>query len=161
MAIDPRAFRDCLGCFVTGVTVVTSVSKAGEHVGLTVNSFNSVSLDPPMVLFSLDRQAQSLPVLETAGRFAVSVLSNHQEAVSNRFARRDTDKWDGTAFRVGETGCRLIEGAMASFDCRTYAQHDGGDHVIFVGEVLAMAVDPAKQPLVYYKGRYNSLAAVA
>lgn len=161
MAIDQQAFRDCLGCFVTGVTVVTSVGRNGEHVGLTVNSFNSVSLDPPMVLFSLDRRAQSLPVLEAAGRFAVSVLSDHQEAVSNRFARRDADKWDGTAFRTGETGCRLIEDAMATFDCRTYAQHDGGDHVIFVGEVLAMDIDPAKRPLVYYKGRYNSLAAVA
>ena len=161
MTLDKRAFRDCLGCFVTGITIVTSVSGEGEHVGLTVNSFNSVSLEPPMVLFSLDRQALSLPIFEAAGRFAVNVLSDHQEPLSNRFARREIDKWDGVGFIEGETGCRLLDGTMAAFDCKTYAQYDGGDHVIVVGQVIDMRLDQAAEPLVFYKGAYNSLSAVA
>ena len=161
MTLDKRAFRDCLGCFVTGITIVTSVSEDGEHVGLTVNSFNSVSLDPPMVLFSLDREAQSLPVFQSAGRFAVNVLSDQQEAHSNLFAQRNAEKWDGVAFTHGSSGCRLIEGTMAAFDCETYAQYDGGDHIIFVGKVIDMRIDHNARPLVYYKGAYNSLSAVA
>lgn len=154
MTIDRSAFRDILGCFVTGVTVVTALGEDGEHVGLTVNSFNSVSLEPPMVLFSLDRGAQSLPVFETSGAFAVSLLSDAHEALSNRFAQRNTDKWDGVAYRVGANGCRLLEGSMATFECTTYAQYDGGDHVIFVGTVVAMSADPEARPLVYYRGAY-------
>ena len=161
MTIDKNAFRNGLGCFVTGVTVVTTVDDKGEHVGLTVNSFNSVSLDPPMVLFSLDRDALSLPVFETAGRFAVNVLADHQEPLSNRFAQRKEEKWSGTRFTEGETGCRLIAGAMAHFECETYAQYDGGDHVIFVGRVVAMEIDTAANPLVFYKGSYNGLSDVA
>ena len=161
MTIDRLAFRDSLGCFVTGVTIVTTVGADGEHVGLTVNSFNSVSLDPPMVLFSLDRSAQSLPVFEASGAFAVSVLSDAHEALSNRFAQRNADKWDGVACRTGSNGCRLLDGSMAEFECTTYAQYDGGDHVIFVGTVIAMNVDPDARPLVYYRGAYNSLTAVA
>jgi len=161
MTIDRLAFRDSLGCFVTGVTIVTSVDAEGGHVGLTANSFNSVSLEPPMVLFSLDRAAQSLPVFETSGRFAVSVLSNAHEALSNRFAQSKTDKWEGVAHRTGTNGCRLLDGAVASFECATYAQYDGGDHIIFVGTVVAMNVDPVAKPLVFYRGAYNSLSAVA
>jgi flavin reductase (DIM6/NTAB) family NADH-FMN oxidoreductase RutF len=161
MSIDRLAFRDSLGCFVTGVTIVTTLGADGEHVGLTVNSFNSVSLEPPMVLFSLDRGAHSLPVFETSGAFAVSVLSDAHEALSNRFARRDADKWDGVACRIGTTGCRLLGGAMATFECTTYARYDGGDHVIFVGTVIAMKFDPGAKPLVYYRGAYNRLSAVA
>lgn len=161
MTIDRKAFRDSLGCFVTGVTVVTTTGADGEHVGLTVNSFNSVSLEPPMVLFSLDRGAQSLPIFESSGHFAVSVLSDAHEALSNRFARRNADKWDGVFCRVGTNGCRLLDGAMATFECTTYAQYDGGDHVIFVGTVVAMNVDQGAKPLVYYRGAYNSLSAVA
>ena len=161
MTIDRLAFRDCLGCFVTGVTIVTTIGEDGEHVGLTVNSFNSVSLEPPMILFSLDRGAQSLAIFETSGHFAVSVLSDVHEALSNRFAQRDVDKWDNVASRIGANGCRLLDGAMATFECTTYAQYDGGDHVIFVGTVVAMNVDPGAKPLVYYRGAYNSLSAVA
>jgi len=161
MTIDRLAFRDSLGCFVTGVTIITSVDAEGEHVGLTANSFNSVSLDPPMVLFSLDRGAQSLPVFETSGRFAVSILSDAHEALSNRFAQRNADKWEGVAHHAGTNGCRLFDGATASFECTTYAQYDGGDHVIFVGTVVAMNVDPDAKPLVFFRGAYNSLSAVA
>jgi len=160
-SIDKRAFRDGLGCFVTGITIVTTVDEAGEHVGITVNSFNSVSLDPPMVLFSLDRSALSLSAFSAAGRFAINVLSNSQEPLSNRFAQRSADKWSDTSYRTGETGCRLIDGAMAQFQCETYAQYDGGDHVIFVGRVVAMAIDTDANPLVFYKGGYNGLSDVA
>lgn len=156
MTIDRLAFRDSLGCFVTGVTIVTTVGEDGKHVGLTVNSFNSVSLEPPMILFSLDRGAQSLPVFETSGRFAVSVLSDAHEALSIRFAQRDADKWDSVACRIGTNGCRLLDGAMATFECTTYAQYDGGDHVIFVGSVVAMTAEPGTKPLVYYRGAYNT-----
>ena len=156
--VDPRAFRDALGAFATGVTVITSVGRRGELLGVTANSFNSVSLEPPLVLFSLIRTAHSWRGFLSTDRFAVNVLSREQQALSNRFARVSDDKWAGVEYQVWDTGCPILPGSSASFDCEVRYTHDGGDHVIFVGEVLRMSHDPAREPLLFCRGRYATLA---
>ncbi|WP_238455854.1 flavin reductase [Azohydromonas lata] len=156
-ALDPRAFRAALGSFATGVTVITARAADGTPVGLTANSFNSVSLEPPMVLWSLARKSLSLPVFAQAQHWAVHVLAADQEALSTSFARSGTDKFAGLAMEDGLGGVPLLEGCAARFQCRTAFQHEGGDHLIFVGEVLAF--DRAERaPLVFHAGRY-ALAA--
>lgn len=155
-----RAFRDALGMFATGVTVVSAAGQNGEApVGMTVSSFNSVSLDPPLVLFSVDRGALSLPALRRAPGYAVSVLAVDQVALSKRFAGKGIDKWAGLEPEAGFGGAPLVPGAIATFECRPYRVYDGGDHVIFVGEVVAHRTAPAAaDPLVFFGGAYRSLA---
>ncbi|HEV8315748.1 MAG TPA: flavin reductase family protein [Burkholderiaceae bacterium] len=151
--IDKRAFRNALGTFTTGVTVVTTRDTAGRDVGLTVNSFNSVSLEPPLVLWSLARNAASLPAFVASEHFAVHILAADQEPLSNRFAQRGADKFSGLELARGEGGVPLLPGCAARFRCRTAYRHEGGDHEIFVGEVLGFeAFDRA--PLVFHKGGY-------
>jgi 3-hydroxy-9,10-secoandrosta-1,3,5(10)-triene-9,17-dione monooxygenase reductase component len=151
--IDKRAFRSALGAFTTGVTVVTTRDAAGRDVGLTVNSFNSVSLEPPLVLWSLARNAASLPAFLEAGHFAVHILAADQEPLSNRFAQRGADKFAGLALQRGEGGVPLLTGCSARFCCRTAYRHEGGDHEIFVGEVLDFEAFE-RAPLVFHKGAY-------
>jgi len=152
-AFDRREFRDALGCFATGVTVVTTRAAGGEPIGLTVNSFSSVSLQPPLVLWSLARDAQSLPAFEQAAHWAVHVLAARQEDLSARFAARGTDKFAGLAFDDGIGGQPLLRGCAARFQCRSAFRYDGGDHVIFVGEVVALDRSDSP-PLVFHRGRY-------
>src|SRR5579863_6273393 len=155
---EPRILRDALGCFGTGVTIVTTLDKAGEPVGLTANSFTSVSLDPPLLLFSLSKNSASLDTLKEAGRFAVNVLHIGQQPLSNRFAQRGAARFDGVDWAVrSEQGSPILAGALASFDCRTYAVHDGGDHVIFIGEVHHAWFEPHRDPLLYFRGKYRRL----
>ncbi len=154
---DPRDFRQALGAFATGVTIVTACAEDGTPVGITANSFNSVSLDPPMVLWSLARNARSLPVFERASHWNVHVLANDQEAMSNRFARAGEDKFSGLALDACASGTPLIPGCSARFQCRTVFQYEGGDHVIFVGEVIDYDRTPSP-PLLYVTGGY-ALAA--
>jgi flavin reductase (DIM6/NTAB) family NADH-FMN oxidoreductase RutF len=161
MTIDPRTYRDTLGCFATGVTIITSVSRQGELLGITANSFNSVSLTPPLVLFSLDRRAYSLQAFAEAGCFAINVLRDSQKHLSNTFAKAGVDKWSGVAYEAWDTGCPILAGCLASFECTTKATHDGGDHLIFVGEVQRMVRNDAGSPLLYYRGSYCSLAEAA
>lgn len=149
--------REALGNFVTGVTVITTRS-AGELHGLTANSFSSVSLEPPLVLFSLSRAAECFAAFERAKFFAVNVLRSDQEALSSRFATRNVDKWTGVGRRAGHDGCPLLDDAIATFECRTTARHDGGDHVIYVGEVVAFAYRPEGEPLAFFRGRYTGVA---
>jgi flavin reductase (DIM6/NTAB) family NADH-FMN oxidoreductase RutF len=158
MTIDARHFRETLGCFATGVTVVTSVTPDGELLGLTANSFNSVSLDPPLVLFSLHRNAYSLKAFEEAGCFAINVLRDSQKHLSNVFAKALVDKWSGVPYDVWETGAPILTDCLANFECRTHATYDGGDHIIFVGEVKRMTRNAEGAPLLYYRGGYCSLA---
>lgn len=160
MTIDPRMFRDTLGCFATGVTIVTSVAPDGELLGITANSFNSVSLDPPLVLFSLHRRAFSLPAFEQAGFFAINVLRDSQKRLSNVFAKALVDKWSGVDYEIWESGCPILTDCLASFECETQATHDGGDHVIFIGKVKRMSCNDGA-PLLYYRGSYCSLAEAA
>lgn len=152
--MDTQAFRDALGSFPTGVTVVTARGPSGESVGVTANSFNSVSLDPPLLLWSLDKGARSLPVFRSAEYFAVNVLSADQSELSVRFANRRDDKFAGVEVDDGAGGCLLIEGCVARFQCRTEQIIDGGDHVIFVGRVVSFDHDVEAPSLAFYRGRY-------
>lgn len=157
MSLDAKEFRFALGNFPTGVTVITSLAEDGELLGATANSFSSVSLDPPLVLFSLDRGAYSLDAYLKAGAFAINILSLDQQDLSNRFAKALGDKWDGIEYETWETGSPILPGAIASFDCRLWNTYDGGDHIIFVGEVLQMSRDGEGQPLVFFRGQYGEL----
>ena len=154
-----RAFRDALGMFATGVTIVAAAGEDGEPVGMTVSSFNSVSLDPPLVLFSVDRGALSLPMLRRAPGYAISVLSAEQAELSRRFAATGAEKWAGLELEIGYGGAPLIPDAIAVFECRPYAVYDGGDHEIFVGEVVAYRSEHTAAPLVFFGGEYRSLGS--
>jgi flavin reductase (DIM6/NTAB) family NADH-FMN oxidoreductase RutF len=158
MSFDARTFRTALGSFATGVTVVTSIGPEGEPLGFTANSFNSVSLDPPLVLFSLDRGAYSLKAFEAAGVFAINVLSETQQPLSVAFARPRGDKWQGVPFESWQTGSPILLDALASFDCETTSTHDGGDHVIFVGRVLRLRIADHGRPLLYFRGAYHQIS---
>ena len=156
VAIDPKQFRQALGAFTTGVTVVTTHGPDGQDYGLTANSFNSVSIDPPMVLWSLNKNASSKAAFAEAGHFAVHVLATDQEPVSNRFAKSGADKFAGLTVARGPGNVPLLDGCSARFQCRTSYQYEGGDHIIFVGEVLAFDRFD-KAPLVFHSGGYRRL----
>jgi len=159
--LDGRRLRDAYGLFATGVSIVTARSAGGTRLGMTVSSFNAVSLAPPLVLFSLARSAASFDAWAEAEHFAVHVLSAAQRALSDRFARAGADKWAGLPDIAGPaTGAPLIEGALAVLECRTHARHPGGDHLIVLGEVLALATrhPAASRPLVFFASRYRELA---
>ncbi len=155
--IDPQSLRRALGCFATGVTVVTGLGADKEKLGVTANSFNSVSLDPPLVLFSLNRRAYSMPHFLESGHFAVNVLREGQEELADRFATPLADKWDGIHFDIWDFGCPILADALANFECRTRYTYDGGDHVIFVGEIERMRADLDGDPLLFYRGCYQAL----
>jgi 3-hydroxy-9,10-secoandrosta-1,3,5(10)-triene-9,17-dione monooxygenase reductase component len=150
---DVRKFRRALGSFATGITIVTTRGPAGEDIGLTANSFNSVSLDPPMVLWSLSKKAKSLASFSASGHFAIHVLASQQEALAMMFATQGADKFAGLAITRGAGGIPLLPECSARFECRTAFQYDGGDHVIFVGEVEAFE-DFNRPPLIFHAGRY-------
>lgn len=150
---DARELRQVLGSFFTGVTVITTIDGEGRPHGLTANSFNSVSLDPPLILWSQSRSAPSHPVFKSCERFAVNILADDQIEVSDRFARGGVDKFTGVATRAGEHGLRLIEGCAAHLECRLVAAYPGGDHVVFIGEVERIARH-GRQPLLFGGGRY-------
>lgn len=150
---DPKAFRQALGSFATGVTIITTRDDNGTPVGLTVNSFNSVSMDPPMVLWSLDNKAMSLPIFRSNKHWAVHVLGTDQAELSTRFAKRGEDKFAGLDLEEGLGGTPLLRGCSARFQCETAIEYEGGDHVIFVGEVRDFDTSNI-MPLVFHGGRY-------
>lgn len=154
---DSRTLRDALGCFATGVTVVTAVDDAGTPVGLTANSFTSVSLDPELLLVCLAKTASSLSVFEETEYFAVNVLHIGQQPVSNRFAMKGEDRFAETDCETWSTGVPIIKRSLASFECRKYAMHDGGDHVILIGKVDRVRFEPRRDPLLYFRGKYRRL----
>ena len=155
---DAKAFRRALGQFATGVAVITAKAADGSVIGLTMSSFNSVSVDPPLVLFSVDRKALSLPAMLEAKGFAINVLAREQESISNKFARALSNKWDQVKTTVGHAEAPLISGALAHFECAPYANYDGGDHVIFVVRVVRHAAHPdTPMPLIFFRGRYRDL----
>ncbi len=154
---DTRAYRDALSQFVTGITIVTAAAPDGAPLGLTMNSFSSVSLDPPLILFSVDRRAWSLADLEAASGYAVNVLSAAQRNLSDRFARQGEDKWADLKCRLGHGNAPLLPDTVAQFECAPFAAYDGGDHVIFVGRVVHFSNRPATPPLVYHRGSYVGL----
>lgn len=149
-----REFRDALGMFATGVTIVTARSAEGEPIGLTANSFNSVSLDPPLVLWSLSRAAASMATFMTGTHYAVHVLAADQKALAERFATRGIDRWAGLPYRSGRGGVPLLEGAVATFECFNRSRYAEGDHVIFVGQVEHCTHRAGATPLLYHGGRF-------
>jgi 3-hydroxy-9,10-secoandrosta-1,3,5(10)-triene-9,17-dione monooxygenase reductase component len=154
--IDPALLRRALGAFVTGVTVVTTRTSAGDPVGITVNSFNTVSLSPPLVLWSLSLRAASFDAFVQSPHFVVNVLGAHQISVSERFAMTGGDKFSGVAWRKTLADMPLLDGTAASFTCRNVHRFPGGDHLIFVGEVVAFEQGVCA-PLVYASGGYTEL----
>ena len=150
-----RQFRSALGAFATGVTIVTTRTRTGADVGLTANSFNSVSLNPPMVLWSLSKSARSLPAFLESNHFAVHVLSASQEPLSRTFATKGADKFAGLALERGPGGIPLLPDCSARFQCRTAFKYEGGDHVVFIGEVEAFD-HFNRPPLLFHGGRYTA-----
>jgi 3-hydroxy-9,10-secoandrosta-1,3,5(10)-triene-9,17-dione monooxygenase reductase component len=151
--LDGRALRSALGSFITGVTIVSTRDADGQDVGVTANSFNSVSLDPPMVLWSLSRKAMSLPAFQGNAYFAVHILASDQHGLSSLFATQGADKFAALKVERGLGDVPLIDGCTARFQCRTAFNYDGGDHVIFVGEVLEFD-SFQRPPLLFHEGRY-------
>ena len=158
-SIEPMLFRQLLSCFPTGVAVITTTASDGQPAGLTCNSFSSVSLEPPLVLFSLRKASSLVSTFSEADAFAINILSQRQDTLSGRFASsKIADKFEGVAWRSGPLGMPIIEDCLASFECSVHARHDAGDHYIFIGEVKHMGEGGSDQALVFYKGAYMMLA---
>ena len=155
---DSRGFRNVLGCYPTGVTVVTACRADGEPAGLTANSFTSVSLDPPLILVCIDHGAASHDAILESGAFAVNILPDRAEGVSKVFAGKDRDdRFRNLAWRQGDTGSPILDDAVAWLDCRVHQTHVAGDHTIVVGRVVALEGREGA-PLVYHRGRYARIA---
>ncbi len=155
-SFDARSFRDALGEFATGVAVVTARGADGQPVGVTINSFASVSLEPPLVLWSLGLQSPSLAVFESCSHYAVNVLAADQTEFSQRFAQSQSDKFAGIESRTGASGVQLLPGCSAWFECRNEMRYPGGDHIILVGHVESFHREE-KPPLIFHGGRYRRL----
>jgi flavin reductase (DIM6/NTAB) family NADH-FMN oxidoreductase RutF len=157
MDIDGRELRNALGCFATGVCLITTVTDDGEALALTANSFSSVSLDPPLVLWSLQNTSDVYDVYAHPSHFAINVLAREQEAHSNQYARKGEHRLTPAHFSPGRHGSPIIHDALASFECEVEATHAGGDHLIIVGRVLDMRVRAGGEPLLFYGGAYREL----
>ena len=158
-AFDARQFRDALSQFATGVTVITTRLPDGSFTGLTASSFNSVSLDPPLVLWSLSNGASSMPHFNANSHYVINVLSSAQASLAERFAMRIPDRFAGVSFRLSRTGLPILHGVSAWFECHNRSRYPEGDHVIFVGEVECCGIDP--QPgLVFHGGKFRATEPV-
>jgi len=147
-------FRTALGMFATGVTIVTARSPEGALVGLTASSFNSVSLAPPLVLWSLAQTASTMTAFAKGSHYAINILAADQQALALRFASRTADRFADVDFSIGQTGAPLITGSVASFECFNRSQYVEGDHVIFVGEVEHCSCSAGAAPLLYHGGKF-------
>ncbi|AXH36924.1 flavin reductase [Humibacter sp. BT305] len=155
---DPRVFRDTLGHYASGITIITGTDEQGP-IGFTCQSFYSVSMDPPLVSFSVMTNSTTYPRIRETGRFAVNVLSHHQHTVSNQFAKKGTDKWAGIDWQPTQAGNPVIADTLMWLDCEIWAEHEAGDHQIVIGRVNE--ISPAEwhrhEPLLFFKGRYRHL----
>ena len=156
---DTRALRNALGRFTTGVTIVTCVDAQGQAIGLTANSFNSLSLDPPLILWSLRRSSHSLPAFLAAPNFAVNVLGEAQVDLSRRFASALPDKFAEGQWAAGTGGVPLLAGCAAVFECERVSHQEVGDHVLFIGRVRAMS-EATVPPLLFQAGHYRMLGEI-
>ncbi|SNS85488.1 flavin reductase family protein [Pseudomonas segetis] len=156
--IEPLIFREALGHYASGITVITSHFE-NEPVGFTCQSFYSVSMNPPLVSFSVMCSSASYPRIRQAGRFAVNILSDEQAGISNQFARKGTQKWQGIDWQTSPLGNPVISGCLHWLDCEIHAEYAAGDHMIVIGEVKALNLQEAvaTQPLLYFKGQYCNL----
>lgn len=157
MTIDKRKFRDSLGSFATGVCVVTVAPTQGAPMGMTINSFSSVSLEPPLVLWSIQNNSECFDLFNTAEKFAINVLSTEQQEQSNLYSKKGEHALIAAHYSLGRTGNPILRDALASFECRVWARYPGGDHLIIVGEVLALTTRPTGRPLLFHKGRYAQI----
>jgi flavin reductase (DIM6/NTAB) family NADH-FMN oxidoreductase RutF len=156
--IDPRDFRNALGTYATGVTIITAIAADGKPYGITCNSFASVSLNPPLVLWSLGVYSSSLSVFQNASHFTVHVLGTSQQALANRFAKSSEDKFAGVDWMPGLGNAPVLASSVANFQCRSVNRYYGGDHVIFLGAVEAYAYN-AQEPLLFARGTYGRFMA--
>lgn len=159
-AFSDKQFRDALAQFATGVTIICAQASDGRYVGFTANSFNSVSLDPPLILWSLGRRSHSLPAFEAAERYVVNVLSAVQIDLARRFSRPHADRFAGVAYELGWAGAPRIAGCVAWLECRHHAQHRAGDHVVFIGDV-AQCTRGTGEPLVFSQHRFATAVPLA
>jgi 4-hydroxyphenylacetate 3-hydroxylase, reductase component len=159
MSFTSTDFRRALGTFPTGVAIITARGPDGALHGMTVSSFNSVSLDPPLVLFSVARTVQSFAIWEQATEWGINILAESQDALSTRFAKSGTGKWADIEPISATSGVPLLPDVLAHFECERYAIYDGGDHLIMVGKVLSLGrpSDSITAPLVFFSGRYHQL----
>ena len=155
---DAAFFRDVMGHYPTGVCVVTSTDGRGAPLGMSVGTFTSVSLDPPLVAFLPKKGSRTWAQIERRGRFCVNVLGARQQHLSRRFAAPSEDRFAGVAYRPSRLGCPVLAGVVAWIDCRLDAVHAAGDHLIVVGAVEALDAEGAGEPLVYHRGAYNQPA---
>jgi flavin reductase (DIM6/NTAB) family NADH-FMN oxidoreductase RutF len=153
-SFSPQEFRAALGMFATGVTIITARGADGEVIGLTANSFASVSLDPPLVLWSLSQTAASLATFRAGSHYAINVLAADQKEMAQRFALKGADRWAGVSFSEGIGGAPLLNGCAATFECFNRSRYEEGDHVIFVGEVERCSWRKGASPLLFHGGRF-------
>jgi len=158
MVDDKRKFRNALGHFATGVAVITTRVDEKAPIGITVNSFSSVSLEPPLILWSLDDKSDTLPVFNAVNCFTVNILREDHQEISNRLSRQGDHSLDGLAVRAGANGCPALEEALAHFECEVYARHEAGDHIIILGKVTHFEYSEDGRPLLYHRGGYQGLA---
>lgn len=163
MSFDSRTFRKALGCFPTGIAVITTAGGADRPpVGVTINSFTSVSLDPPLVLFCLDGKNIDLPTFIANGTFAVNILREDQRELSIRFAARSQDnKFIDVDCVTWDSGAPILSGCLAQLECRIVRMHEEGDHIVFIGQVTRVEYSQAGQPLAYWRGAYAQLGSSA
>ncbi|MEX5271888.1 flavin reductase family protein [Kocuria sabuli] len=156
--IDQSLFRSTVGHYASGITIITGHDDQGP-IGFTCQSFYSVSVDPPLVSFSVMKTSTTYPRIRDTGTFTVNILSREQEAVSNQFARRGTDKWAHIQWSRTEQGNPILDRSLAWLDCTIWAEHDAGDHLIVLGCVIELGTSPGERPdpLLYFQGRYRSL----
>jgi flavin reductase (DIM6/NTAB) family NADH-FMN oxidoreductase RutF len=157
MSIDPAQYRQVLGRFATGIAIVTCLDRNGRRAAMTINSFTSLSIDPPLVLWNIDRKSDQYDAFDGATHVAINILAEHQQPVSDHFATPSDDKFGTATHRAGHGGAPLIDDVCATLQCRIANRFDGGDHIIVIGEVLDLdACD--SPPLIYHGGRYRVLA---
>ena len=154
--VDPAQFRQLLGRFATGVTVVTTRDPQGRPIGMTASSVASVSLDPPLLLVSVSQEHDMHPALKVAPRFVLNVLAADQEEISRRFAAEHPDRFDGIGYHETRQGIPVLDGVLASIECEKQAEAPGGDHTVFFGLVTGGSVTD-RSPLLYYRGGYAGL----
>ena len=155
--LDIKILRNCFGKFATGITVITALAPDGTKIGLTVNSFSSLSLEPPLVLWSLDKKSKSLSAFIAATHFAINVLASDQMDISNNFARTSEDKFNNIKLSESKYDLPLLSGTVAHLECKNISTYEGGDHLIFIGEVEHFKTSN-KKPLLYTNGQYTIAA---
>jgi len=157
-SLDQMALRRVCGAYATGVAIVSASCADGTHCGLTINSFTSVSLDPPLILWSLRSASPSLPHFDGEGPFAISILAEGQDALAMRFARPAENKFEGVPVQGGALGTPVIGGSVAHLECRPYSRMEAGDHIVFVWEVVAVSESPIEAPLAFFGGKFHRIA---